>query len=404
MTPDTGAGALLPIEIATGVVFGAAADAPAVPAPKAGETPLAALERACMPALQRAPCLVSFSGGVDSSLVLAAATRAARREGLPLPIPATNRFPFAEGTDEAEWQELVISSLGLTDWVRLELADELDAIGPVAARGLRRHGLLWPFNTHFHAPLLGAAEGGSLLTGIGGDELFGVPRFARAYDVTRARVRPRARDLLRVALWASPPPLRRALIARRMPAELPWLRPAAHAHFARLWAADLAAEPARLAPRVRQLQAGRPFRVGLASLDLLARDAGASIAHPLADPAFGLAVAAAAPGRGFEWRGAAIRELFGGLLPIELLSRTTKACFDSAFWGPHSRAFALGWDGCGVDRTVVDVEQLRAVWAGPVPDPHTYLLLQAAWLAGSGESMKNGSLAGRPVASAAESP
>jgi hypothetical protein len=404
VTGGAGHGALLPIEVATGVVFGAALPAPALPEPRPGDTPLAALERACLPALRRAPCLVSFSGGVDSSLVLAAATRAARREGLPLPIPATNRFPQADGTDEAEWQELVVSSLGLTDWVRLELTDELDAVGPVAARGLRRHGVLWPFNAHFHAPLLEAADGGVVLTGIGGDELFGVPRFGRAYDVVRGRVRPRARDLQRVALWASPQPLRRALIARRLPVELPWLRPGAHAQFARLWATDEAAEPARLAPRVRRLQAGRPFRVGLASLDRLARDAGASIAHPLVDPAFGAAVAAAAPGRGFEWRGAAVRELFRDLLPVELLSRTTKACFDSAFWGPHSRAFALAWDGEGVDPTVVDVERLRAVWAQPLPDSHTYLLLQAAWLAGAGKSMKNGSLAGRPVVSPAGSP
>lgn len=404
MSAAAGPGALLPVEVATGVVFGAAADTPALPEPHAGDTPLAALERACLPALRRAPCLVSFSGGLDSSLVLAAATRAARREGLPLPIPATNRFPLADSTDEGEWQGLVVSSLGLTEWVRLELTDELDAIGPVAVRGLRRHGLLWPFNAHFHAPLLDEATGGSLLTGIGGDELFGVPRFARAYDVVSGRIRPRPRDLMRVALWASPLPLRRALIARRMPVKLPWLRPAAHAHFARLWAADQAAEPARLAPRVRRLQAGRPFRVGLASLDRLAQDAGASIAHPLADPGFGLAVAAAAPGRGFEWRGAAIRELFSDLLPVELLSRTTKACFDSAFWGPNSRAFALSWDGEGVDPSVVDVERMRTIWAQPLPDPHTYLLLQAAWLAQGGESMKNGFLAGRPVVSAAESP
>jgi hypothetical protein len=402
VTAGAGPGALLPVEVATGVVFGGAAASLALAEPHPGDTPLAALERACLPALRRPPCLVSFSGGVDSSLVLAAATRAAQREGLPPPIPATNRFPLAAGTDESEWQGLVVSSLGLTDWLRLELTDELDAIGPVAMRGLRRHGLLWPFNAHFHAPLLDEAKGGSLLTGIGGDELFGVPRFARAYDVVSGHVRPRPRDLMRLALWASPQALRRTLIARRMPVELPWLRPAAHAHFARLWAADQAAEPARLAARVRHLQAGRPFRVGLASLDRLARDAGASIAHPLADSAFGLSVAAAAPGRGFEWRGAAIRELFGGLLPVELLSRTTKACFDSAFWGPHSRAFALRWDGEGVDPSVVDVERLRAIWAHPLPDPHTYLLLQAARLAQGCESMKNGFLAGRPVVSATD--
>jgi hypothetical protein len=42
---------------------------------------------AILPALRRTPCLVSFSGGRDSSSVLGAATRAGRRQGLSLPVP-----------------------------------------------------------------------------------------------------------------------------------------------------------------------------------------------------------------------------------------------------------------------------------------------------------------------------
>ena len=60
-----------------------------------GLTPLAALEEAILPALRRPPCLVSFSGGRDSSCVLAAATRAARREGLQPPVPVTLRVSNA---------------------------------------------------------------------------------------------------------------------------------------------------------------------------------------------------------------------------------------------------------------------------------------------------------------------
>jgi Asparagine synthase len=395
-------GPLAPVEIASGIVFGTIRGPYAVPSADPGVSPLEALERACLAALRRAPCIVSFSGGVDSSLVLAAAARVARREGLPLPIPATNVFPRVPDTDESDWQELVVRHIGLTDWLRLRLTDELDVLGPLATRGLERHGLLWPFNAHFHAPLLEAARGGSLLTGIGGDELFGVPRFGRAFDVLTRRARPRPRDLLRVALYASPPPLRRALLARRMPAELPWLRPAAHREFARMWAAHESAEPARLAPRAARLQATRAFRIGSCSLDLLARDAGAAISHPLASPAFAMAVAEAAPARGFAWRGEAMRSLFGDILPERLAARQTKVCFDGAFWGPASRSFAASWDGTGVDPAVVDVERVRRLWAEPLPDSHTYLLLQAAWLAGRSESRKNGCLAGRPVVSAAE--
>jgi asparagine synthase len=390
-----------PVEIATGIVFGTVPGpvAPALAAEPAA-TALEALERECLRALTGSPCLVSFSGGVDSSLVLAAATRVARREGLPLPVPATNRFASAPDSDESDWQELVVRRLGLDDWLRFDLTDELDVVGPVATRGLRRHGLLWPFNAHFHAPLLEAAEGGALLTGIGGDELFGVSRWDRAGRVVTAQVRPRARDLPRVALLAAPRPVRRAVLRRRVPAELPWLTREGQAEFASLWATHEAAEPARLAQRVHRLQRGRVFGVGLRSLDLLARDAGARISHPLASPGFASAVAAAAPRLGYRWRGEAVQALFDGLLPAELLTRRTKACFDAAFWGAHSAALAASWDGSGVDERVVDVERLRAVWAATEPDSHTFLLLQAAWLERERRSMKNVFLAARPVVTA----
>jgi asparagine synthetase B (glutamine-hydrolysing) len=61
------------------------------------------LERVLVRSLQRPPCLVAFSGGRDSAGVLAAASHAARRHGLPLPIPATYRFPGAAEVDESEW-------------------------------------------------------------------------------------------------------------------------------------------------------------------------------------------------------------------------------------------------------------------------------------------------------------
>ena len=72
--------------------------------------PSAALERAVLPALLRPPCVVSFSGGRDSSLVLAAAVAVARSEGLAAPIPITVRFPASAESDEQEWQERVVRS------------------------------------------------------------------------------------------------------------------------------------------------------------------------------------------------------------------------------------------------------------------------------------------------------
>ena len=152
------------------------------------------------------------------------ATALARREGLPVPIPATNVFSSEQDADESSWQELLVRHLGLTEWIRLEYTDELDLIGPYAQRVLKAHGLLWPANVHFHLPLLEAARGGAMLTGIGGDELFMAARRLRAAAVLTRAVRPRPRDALSLALAFAPRRVRRAVIARRGSLEAPWLR------------------------------------------------------------------------------------------------------------------------------------------------------------------------------------
>jgi asparagine synthase (glutamine-hydrolysing) len=374
--------ALTALELASGIVQGPArGGSPERPAAGHVATPFEALQRACLSALEREPCLVSFSGGRDSSVVLAAAVHAARREGLPLPIPATNRFPGVAHADETSWQELAVRHLGLDDWLRTDYTHELDVVGPVATRVLDRHGVMWPFNAHFHAPLLKAASGGTLLTGIGGDEVFGRSRWARATDVLRLRARPELRDAARIALLASPRALRRLLLAPRFPARFSWLTPAAHTELARAWAADEASEPAALGPRLAWLRGRRWLQVGGGSLELLARDAGAAIAHPLLSTGFGAALAAAGGPRGFGGRTSALLALFGDALPPELLSRTTKARFESAFWSEPSAELARTWDGEGADPSVVDHDALRAVWSEPEPDAHTFLLLQAEWLA-----------------------
>ena len=73
--------------------------------------------------------------------------------------------------------------------------------------------------------------------------------------------------------------------------------------------------------------------------------------------------------------------MFGGLVPDDVLARRTKASFDGAFWNRHSRAFAAGWGGGGVDADLVDTDALRREWAQERPDARTFTLLQAAWLA-----------------------
>lgn len=381
--------ALSPLEIASGLVFGhtSALVAAAGDAPPAD--PIQTLERAILPALQRPPCLVSFSGGRDSSAVLAVAVRVARREGLPPPIPSTNRFPRATDSHESDWQERVVSHLGLRDWVRMEFADELDSVGPVATAVLRRHGLLWPFNAHFHVPLLEEAAGGSLLTGIAGDEMLSPSSWERVRAVFGGRVRPEPRDLLRVGFLASPRPVRREVLRRRSPLEYSWLKPSARRALTAAWAADSAAEPLGWRAGLDWRRRLRYLHVGLSSLNLLAADASVRIMHPFADAAFSAALARLPKPQRFADRTGGMRFLFGDLLPDDVLARTTKSVFDEAFWSDSSRTFAADWNGAGADPELVDVEALRREWASPEPDPRSFTLLQAAWLATHGALVAN---------------
>jgi asparagine synthase (glutamine-hydrolysing) len=372
---------LSPLEVASGLVFGLLPAAEVTVATDPPGNPLEALEAAVRPALERPPCVVSFSGGRDSSAVLAVATQVARREGLPLPIPSTNRFPDAPDSDENDWQERVIRHLGLDDWARPELTDELDNVGAVATSALRRHGLLWPFNAHFHVPQLEAARGGSLLTGIAGDEMLSPSSWEQARAVLGGRARPTASDLRRIGFLATPRPIRRAVLRRRYPLEYGWLRPHALREITALSAAEGASEPMAWKSQLSWRRRFRYLHVGLGSLGRLAGDADVRIEHPFFDPGFAASVARLPRAEQYPDRTTAMRRLFGSLLPDDLLARTTKSGFDQAFWGEPSRAFAADWDGEGADPDLVDADALRREWALPAPDPRSFLLLQAAWLA-----------------------
>ena len=60
---------------------------------------------------------MTFSGGRDSSAVLATATMVARKHGLNDPVPITLRCPAIEEADETASQELVIRHLGIEEWL-----------------------------------------------------------------------------------------------------------------------------------------------------------------------------------------------------------------------------------------------------------------------------------------------
>ncbi len=393
---------LTQLEVASGLVLGLDPER-LPPAGRREETsPLEALEGAVRRALERPPCLVSFSGGRDSSAVLAVAAAVARREGLPLPVPATNRFPDVPESEESDWQERVVRALDLDDWLRLEFGDELDCVGPVATAALRRHGLLWPCNVHFHSPLLEAAHGGSLLTGIGGDEAFGTSRRRRTALLLSGSVNPVPRDVLRLGFGLAPRTVRRRVLRRGVPLD-GWLRPRAQAAVVREWASFAAGEPLRWRDHVRWCSRLRYLRVGLDNLELLAADEDALLVHPFTDVGFLSAFAEAHPADAD--RESSLRAVVGALLPDEVLARPTKSSFDGAFFSTHSRAFAASWAGEGADEEVVDIPRLRRHWRSPQPIGRTFTQLQSSWLAlERGEQEVQRAREPIPVANAPELP
>jgi len=343
--------------------------------------PRRALAAELSEALVCSPCVVSFSGGRDSSAVLAAAVDVARQQGLPEPVPVTLRFPGVASTEESRWQELVIAHLGVREWERIEIGDELDLLGRVARSALRAHGLLWPPNAHIHVPILERARGGCLLTGFDGDGLLGGWRWARAQAVLHRRARPEPRDLLRVGLALAPPRTRQRWIRPRALDAVPWLRPDARREFAALTRTDAAREPRRWDRRIDYYQRRRHLHLTVRSLELLAATRMVQVRHPLLAPAFLGALATRGGAVGYGNRSAITRTLFGDLLPQELVTRRGKAEFGRVLWKDKARGFAATWDGNGVDRELVDTELLRAEWRGLTPRFGANTLLQQAWLA-----------------------
>ncbi len=370
-------------DLASGYVTGEEPGIPPLPAPAPCRA-VDALADAMLPALRRPPCYVSFSGGRDSSAVLAVAAHAARRHGLPAPVPVTLRFAGAESTEESEWQELVIAYVGLDDWVRLACADEFDYLGDLACRALRTHGLQWPPNAHIFMPMLAQASGGSIVSGYGGDDLLDW-RWGRVRTRLAAPGPLQPRALLAAGLALAPPRLRAARVRRTMPRYAPWLRPQAERYFNAVAAAEEASEPLVWTRRVDWFARRREVHVSQRTLGRLADPCGTLACEPLLDRRF-LATLAAEGGRaGYGDRSRAMDVLFGRMLPPRIATRQTKAEFSAVVWGERARSFAAAWDGSGIDPELIDGEALRAEWLRETPRFGAASLLHQAWLATTGQ-------------------
>lgn len=376
---------LTPLEIASGNLYGLQADVGPLPAPLPGATPRAVIESIVLGALQRPPCVVSFSGGRDSSSLLALAADVARRHGLPLPVPITLRFRDAPEAEEDEWQELVVRHVGLTDWERLTFDDEVDVVGPLAQQLLVRHGPVWPQNTHFHLPVFERARGGSLLTGGGGDELFTPLPWRRVALVRLRQRRPTARDVPKVLLSAAPLTLRYPAFRwrHRDPYPLPWLRPRARRAIVAAEARDRARVPVFYDEMLHVAWWPTRYRwMFVHTFQRVGAEHDVQVVHPLAEPAFIAQVGADAGPAGYATRAEAMGRVFDDVVPRAVLERTSKAGFNRPFFNRYSREFVEQWDGSGVDRRLVDAEVLWQVWNREgASHPLTDSLLQTAWLA-----------------------
>lgn len=371
-----------PLEIAVGSMLGEQASGPPLRLAGHRGSPREALENALRPALERAPCAITFSGGRDSSVLLAVAVVLARREGLQPPVAVSARFASAPGTGESEWQELVVRHLGVERWERLELDDELDLVGPVSGPLLRRHGVLNPPHTSLFALVAERVPCRSLVTGFGGDQVLG--GWIRSRDGGRlARSGPLRRSLF--PFYAAAPRAARKLALRADLPDRPWLTEHARHDYARRWLDAAASEPVSSWPRYLDWIARRRTLASVRhSLELALAGRGVAVFHPLLDPAFLGSLARAGGRRAPGNRETLTAVLAGDLLPTALAARRDKAHFHHAYFRGPSREFARRWDGSGLDPALVDAEELRRAWLGRMPRGSSALALQAAWLASAG--------------------
>ena len=344
--------------------------------------PLEVLADILRPVLAAPPCYIAFSGGRDSSAVLAVATSVARREGLDDPLPVTQLYPGLPETDESEWQEAVVRHLQLKDWARLVVGEENDLLGEPVRASLRERGLLWPPAVHTKVNLLEALSPGYLLTGEGGDEVFGARRPAPWSHLKKGTSVPRGRAVGPALRSALPGVCRyRLALSKWRDADLqPWLRPAVAEEHIRMLAADEVSEPWRWDRALLWLTRRRSAGVLAHNYGLLAAEHGISLRIPLLEPAFLASLGRLGGPVGFPGRTAAMAAVFAPLLPRAVIERKGKAQFNRAFMGRATHEFARDWDGSGVDANMVDPRRLRQEWLSDSPSALSSLLLHAAWV------------------------
>ena len=365
------------VELALGMPLGVVPEALELPPSRL--SPRAELERVIDAQFASGRQLfVCFSGGRDSSAVLALAVHVARRRGAAMPIPVTLRFTEHPESDESQWQELVVSHLGLTEWVVIERPDA-DLLDPTITDLLATRGLFYPSQIGSYIPIVAASAGGVVLTGEGGDESFGGWQFRAAlHPVAWGPVT--AAKAVAVATLTHGPAAAKRWYRQRGQAQT-WLTAAGRAEVEAALDAAAEAEPVSWRKYLAWSFARRAWFLAQHTLDLLGEGSQCEIVHPLAGPALLGSLASTWSRRGPADRTDVMRSVVGDLLPRRIVERDDKAVLASVFIGERSRAFIEQWDGRGVDAEWIDAQALRDVWSRRYPYAGSFNLLHQAWLA-----------------------
>lgn len=342
-----------------------------------------ALEASMLRALLAGTVFVTFSGGRDSSAVLAVAAHVARREGLPLPVPVTTRYPGLPETSETQWQELVLQHLRIRDRIVIPVHQEQRLLGEQALDSLDRRGVVWPAQLHGFPIIFEQVRGGILLSGEGGDAVLGPRRITPLNLLLRQGRRP-SRRLLAASVRALTPGgavVRFAGGGAPVRQSLPWIRGEAESA-ARIAQAGNASGPLRWDAATLEIAEQRFWAVLKANLAQLASEFDVKSEHPLLDLDFLMALGGEGGRWGYCGRTDLMRALFSDVLPDAVLARSSKARFDAVYFGAEERAFARSWDGQGLRADLVDVGTLRAQWLNNSSyNVASGLLLHVAWLA-----------------------
>jgi asparagine synthase (glutamine-hydrolysing) len=336
-----------------------------------------ALSNVIEPALASGRCFVAFSGGRESSWLLAVATAAARSRGFPDPVPLTFRFPESTPARSHENQERVVSHLGLGDWEHIHIDDDFEMLGSYARRALLGAGILFPSTLFVFLPMLDRTDGGWLLAGGGLADFFLYWRWAGLADVLARRRRPRKRDLRDlIELGAR---RSRTLPDSRRATTMPWLRERAAQEFDELARRRARHVPLGFESAIREQRTHRCHLGTERSLIALGESVGAHLMMPFRDDRFMAAFASAGGRRGFGNRMSTMERGVGHLLPPELRRRSDGRHPRQPYFGNASSEFVERWSGLGLDADVVNPDQLRATWASGVFPWQATALFQLAF-------------------------